>query len=763
MFSIRCKSFRQALPKALAMFLCLVCLVFLLSACSGGESVSTSALPSETETESQTETAADPTEPSETPAPTETEEYDPFQDLTVRFSGFDTRGTLALEYTGPVEGLIFAAEKTAHLSNGEEILLSVSTPDGSDLREYDLKNGRIIKGSENRIPVEGLTELTEYDAFADVSVKLEGDAPEGLLHAVYNEAYPLRLVQAEFDHLSNGSAVTLELETLNDYDPAENGIRLKSSTQTVLIQGLNLRPASVQDLPQTVLKQLVKTVSRDAKERAEASWNDPTAFTPFQLEEALILQQDSSPKGVFLVLLGQIKGNEPFSYYSYALYEDVLLSPDGQLLSDPELYTYPTASVRFGHLHGEGFEKDGRYYAGFDSKESLLQALACHMQEGEELLSENGPLPLAAQPQTETKATLMTVGDMLLHEMLYAAALQPDGTYNYDFIFKDMGDYFKQFDLSIANNEVVIGGNDFGQRGYPCFNTRTEFGDAEIKAGINVVLHSNNHARDMNLAGIRHCLQYWKENHPEMTVLGIHESAEAAAQITVKEVNGIRIAMFNYTYGLNGLTIPDDQSYLVDRMDETTWDKIGKELRRAEEIADFTIVFPHWGTEYMLQPNYSQKSWAKWFIENGADLIIGNHSHCPQPAEWITASNGNEGLCYYSLGNFISNQSRTISAIGEIPIVEITKRGDDCYISSCDIDFEITYLTRTYTGHRAIPLSDFTEELARTHAASFDLLEDSSVNNNIMYPMNLNTLYTLTGGLRDHLLQQLNGGIRVQE
>ena len=584
---------------------------------------------------------------------------------------------------------------------------------------------------------EAPAELAAFDPFLYVSVVLEGVQPEGTLHAFYRGPYPLILKQDVFEGLSNGSTVLLEIEPATGFDPSEAGIAIVNSRSLYFIEGLAHRPDDPRELSQDSVRQITALVDADMRESVINSWADPDSFGGLKADEVLLEKTEDGRRLLTVVFQAEVTGDEGFFYYTFAQFDDVVVRSDGSLLSISGTYRSPSSQMSFGRLFGDGFEKNGRFYTGFETKEAALKA--------------------AADRTEETKATLLTVGDMLLHASLFPKILQADGSYSYDFVFENMGEIFAGRDLVIANNEAIIGGNEYGMRGYPGFNARTEFGDAEIQAGINVVLHANNHARDLNLVGIRNCLAYWKECHPEMTVLGIHESAEAAAEITVLEVNGIRIALLNYTDGLNGLVVPDDQSYLVDRMDESTWEKVGDDIRRAEELADFTVVFPHWGTEYMLQPNYNQKRWAKWFIENGADLIIGNHPHCPQPVEWVTASNGNQGLCYYSLGNFISNQSRTISCIGEIALVEITKKGGQCYISDCDVDFEITFFTPSCEDHQAIPLAQFTEELARRHAAVSDPKE-GEINNNVDYPMSLATIRWITDGIRNHLAEQRDAG-----
>ena len=720
---------------------------FLLTACSDSANSASVALPEEAAASVYSSTVPENSQAVMLPL------YDPFQDISVSFSGYDTRGSLSLHYIGNETGLQFTADKTENLSNGEEVIVRLENP------QEAVQNGWEAAKREAVYTVQNLIPLTDYDPFNYVSVVLEGTQPFGELKARYRGPLPLQLRQDHFSGLKNGDSVLLEMELQESFDPASEGFQLSGTSRLYLIQGLFLMPEKPQDFSRESIRQLSDLAKESYLKTMKADPEQPDHPVRMGTDEVFLIRHDDRHNSVILTFKLCGEEENSVSWYSYVWFDDITVKPDGRMYSQPEACKVPDSLCRFGHIHGEGFEKNGCCYTGFESREKLLEGLAARLREGEKLVAESGEVPVSPQPVEKTKATLLTVGDMLLHDSLFPQIRQPDGTYHYDFIFENMKDVFAGHDLVIANNEAIIGGNEYGMRGYPGFNARTEFGDAEIRAGINVVLHSNNHARDMNLSGIRNCLTYWKENHPEMTVLGMHESAEAAADITILEINGIRIAMFNYTYGLNGLVIPDDQSYLVDRMDETTWDKIGAELRRAEEMADFTVVFPHWGTEYMLQPNYSQIRWAKWFIENGADLIIGNHPHCPQPVEWITARNGNQGLCYYSLGNFISNQARTISTIGEIALVEICKEGEDCYISDCDVDFEITWFTPSLTGHKAVPLVMFTEEMAKTHAAVTDLKE-GEINNNLAYPMNLETIYRLTDGIRNHLAEQRDGRVK---
>ena len=141
-------------------------------------------------------------------------------------------------------------------------------------------------------------------------------------------------------------------------------------------------------------------------------------------------------------------------------------------------------------------------------------------------------------------------------------------------------------------------------------------------------------------------------------------------------------------------------------------------LAAREMGADIVIACPHWGTEYSSKISSYQEKWALEMTEAGADVIIGTHPHVVEPVEWITAENGNESLCYYSLGNYVSTQKNALSMLegmawltfhvaedgvsierkttGVIPLV--------CQYTSGPVRFENVYL-----------LEEYTEELAASH------------------------------------------------
>lgn len=336
--------------------------------------------------------------------------------------------------------------------------------------------------------------------------------------------------------------------------------------------------------------------------------------------------------------------------------------------------------------------------------------------------------------------SLIMVGDILLHTPLAESGKAEDGSYDFSAVFSNLQEEISQANLSLVNQEVIIGGVELGVSGYPTFNAPYELGDALVEAGFDVVLHATNHALDKRARGLLNCLDYWEQNHPQIEVLGIHDSAEDAQKICIYEQEGIRLAILNYTYGTNGIPLPEDMPYAVDMLDK---EKIAKELQYAEEAADFVVVCPHWGSEYVLEPTEVQKNWARFFAENGADLILGTHPHVIEPVEWI-AVDGNEmsveeshegdakrdgatdesscrnqaALVYYSLGNFVNWTSgkgagvanRMVGAMAEVTIGR-TESGE-VEITSYGVKPLVCHVEQGFGGVTVYSLEEYTEELA---------------------------------------------------
>lgn len=332
-----------------------------------------------------------------------------------------------------------------------------------------------------------------------------------------------------------------------------------------------------------------------------------------------------------------------------------------------------------------------------------------------------------------SQATLVAFGDDLVHTGVFRAGHKSDGTYDYSVLFKGVKPLVEAADISILNQETIFGGDDKGPSSYPKFNTPTAIGDAAVEAGFNVITHATNHALDMDLKGLLNAVKFWKEKHPDVTMVGIYETAEEQKNIAVMEVNGIKIAILNYTYShnwetfstaaeghLNMLCAYDEKTRKIDF--NTINPQVIEDIKKAEEIAEFTIVCPHWGIEYVHNPTEQEKNFAKLMTEAGADLILGTHPHVIQPVDWVTSDNGNKCLVYYSLGNFTSTQDEWERILGGMAQLTIKKDNNGVYIDPESVKAVPVVTHYVYPGWNGATvvdstylLKDYTTEMAAKH------------------------------------------------
>ena len=335
----------------------------------------------------------------------------------------------------------------------------------------------------------------------------------------------------------------------------------------------------------------------------------------------------------------------------------------------------------------------------------------------DEVLAE-GKNKVSSAAETNSKEgelDLVMAGDVLLHLRLAYWSDNGKGGYDFNPIFKTIKPLIEKADLAIVNQETILGGKELKVTGYPTFNGPYELGDALVNAGFDVVLHSNNHALDRGKQGIYNCLNFWKK-YPKIKTVGINTSEAQKKKLCIYEKNGIKVAILNYTYGTNGIPLPKDMPYAVNYLNKK---EVISDIKRAEKEADFTIVCPHWGTEYLRGISDYQKAWSQIFAENGVDLVLGCHPHVIEPIKYVTdKKTGHKMLVYYSVGNFVnstmSNGRGSERYIGGLAKVKL-KRGADNKVRIAKYGVKATVMHNggTKFGSRVIPLNIYTDKLAK--------------------------------------------------
>ncbi|MBC5635698.1 CapA family protein [Ornithinibacillus sp. BX22] len=271
--------------------------------------------------------------------------------------------------------------------------------------------------------------------------------------------------------------------------------------------------------------------------------------------------------------------------------------------------------------------------------------------------------------KTDT-VSITAVGDILLHGRVYGG-LNKKSDYDFDNQLKNVKSLVGQTDITIANLETIIAGNDIGLSSFPKFNAPKEIGYTLKNMGVNLVTIANNHVLDHGEEGLLKSIKNLEEIGLEYD--GAYKSEEDSERLRVIEKNGLRIAFVSYTRGTNGIKVP--KSYLVNSLKNTPVLSLVKKLRKIkrENLADVIVANLHHGEEYHLQPSSQQREVFASLADAGADIIIGHHPHVLQAPEWIETSRGTRTFVAYSLGNFFSGQNGLHRQIGASLSLEVSK------------------------------------------------------------------------------------------
>ena len=292
-------------------------------------------------------------------------------------------------------------------------------------------------------------------------------------------------------------------------------------------------------------------------------------------------------------------------------------------------------------------------------------------EENKENVDKPQPTPKPVEPHIVSTASVGVTGDILMHGPVLKAALKGNGEYDFNNNYEYIKDYYEKYDFMIANLEVTLGGKDAGNyRGYPTFNSPDTVIDALKNAGVDMLLTANNHTYDTGYNGMLRTQSVIKEKG--LLHLGTREDTLTSPYI-VQDINEVKVGMVCYTYetdktedgrkSLNGITVSVDAGPLISSFNYDELDGFYQEVESTlkameDEGAMTNIVFIHWGNEYQLSPNDTQKAIAQKLCELGVDVIVGGHPHVIQPFETLTSSTGHKTHCIYSIGNAVSNQNR---------------------------------------------------------------------------------------------------------
>jgi len=274
---------------------------------------------------------------------------------------------------------------------------------------------------------------------------------------------------------------------------------------------------------------------------------------------------------------------------------------------------------------------------------------------------------------TVRRAEIVFAGDLMQHTTQVRAAKNAQGILDYSQSFRYVRDILSAADVAIVNLETTLAPRP-PYTGYPRFRSPRELAGAMKDVGFDIAALANNHICDNGRTGIEFTVSCL-DSCGIATTGAFADSSRFADNHPLRfETDGIRFALLNYTYGTNGLPIPNET--IVNLIDTA---RIAADLAGINRNrTDCVIVFFHWGEEGMRKPTSEQRAIDTFCRERGADIVIGSHPHVVQPIEYHTdADSVLRAVTVFSLGNFVSNQRWRYSDGGLIVRIRVEKRNDE--------------------------------------------------------------------------------------
>jgi len=237
--------------------------------------------------------------------------------------------------------------------------------------------------------------------------------------------------------------------------------------------------------------------------------------------------------------------------------------------------------------------------------------------------------------------TLAAVGDVNLDLNQFGQG------YTYGYPWTGTAALLQAADVAFANLECTVSfrgspvpGKAFTFRGSPYALS------AVREAGIDVVSHANNHARDFGTDAIMDSFFFLDASAIPRCGSGVdYAAAHSPAYVSA---NGLRVAFLAYNdIDWPGWTAGAGYPGVANAANKAG---IASDIAAARENSDLVVVSFHWGTEREYVAEGRQRELARFSVDCGADLVLGHHPHVIQGFEIYRGR-----LIAYSLGNFVFN------------------------------------------------------------------------------------------------------------
>ena len=254
-------------------------------------------------------------------------------------------------------------------------------------------------------------------------------------------------------------------------------------------------------------------------------------------------------------------------------------------------------------------------------------------------------------PTAEYDFTLCFAGDINLDEN-WCTTQYLNGRENgiADCISAELISYMQEADVMCLNNEFTYStqGSPLEGKAYT-FRAKPERVEVLKTLGVDLVKLANNHVYDYGKQALLDTFATLED--AEIQYMGAGRNLEEAMQPVYMELDGKRVAFVAASRAEKNKMTPqatEDRPGILRCYDTELFRQV---IAEADANADFVVAYVHWGTEYSYKLEEAQLTTGKEYLDAGADVIIGAHSHCLQGMEYYDGK-----PIIYSLGNYWFNE-----------------------------------------------------------------------------------------------------------
>lgn len=316
--------------------------------------------------------------------------------------------------------------------------------------------------------------------------------------------------------------------------------------------------------------------------------------------------------------------------------------------------------------------------------------------------------PTSTPPPNPYDFTVCFAGDINLDEN-WSTTQYLNGQENgiSDCISEELIAHMNSADVMCLNNEFTysLGGAPLEGKAYT-FRANPERVAVLQELGVDIVKLANNHVYDYGRQALLDTFDTL--DNAGIAYVGAGRNLEEAMEPVYMELDGKRVAFVSASRAEKYKMTPqatEDSPGILRCYDTTLFLETIKEAR---ENADFVLAYVHWGTEYSYELEEVQLTTGKEYLDAGADVVIGAHSHCLQGMEYYDGK-----PIIYSLGNYWFNE-KTLDTM----LLDLHFYGDD---NGGQLEVKVIPAVQAECSTKIV-----TEEEEQERIYSF--LEDISVN-----------------------------------